>query len=40
MMAYDEIYKEFEQYLASGEPGVEERAHNRSMAIGLLYVNR
>ena len=40
MMAYEEIYKEFEQYIASGELGVEERAHNRSMAIGLQDVKR
>lgn len=34
-MADEERYKEFEQYLASGEPDVEERARNWSMAIGL-----
>lgn len=39
-MAYDDRYKEFEQYLASGEPGVEERARNWSMAIGLQDVDR
>ena len=39
-MRYDDRYKEFEQYLASGEPGVEERARNRSMAIGLQGVDR
>lgn len=33
-------YKYFEQYLASGELGVEERARNWSMAIGLRNVNR
>lgn len=39
-MAYEDRYKEFEQYLASGEPGVEERARNWSMAIGLQEVDR
>lgn len=39
-MAYENRYKEFEQYLASGEPGVEERARNWSMAIGLQEVDR
>ena len=39
-MAYEDRYKEFEQYLASGEPGVEERARNWSMAIGLQDVDR
>ena len=39
-MAYDDRNKEFEQYLASGEPGVEERARNWSMAIGLQDVDR
>lgn len=34
-MAYEEGYKEFEQHLASWEPGVEKRVHNRSIAIGL-----
>lgn len=29
-MAYEDRYKEFEQYLTSGEPGVEERARNWS----------
>lgn len=29
----DRYYKEFEQYLASGEPGVEERARNWSMTM-------
>lgn len=38
--AYEDRYKEFEQYLASGEPGVEERARNWSMAIGLQDVDR
>ena len=33
-------YKEFEQYLASRKPGVEERARNWSMAIGLQDVDR
>lgn len=37
----DEVkYKEFERYIASGEPGVEERARNWSMAIGLQDVDR
>lgn len=31
-MLYEDRYKDFEQYLASGEPGVEERARNWSMA--------
>lgn len=39
-MAYEDRYKEFEQYLASVEPGVEERARNWSMAIGLQDVDR
>lgn len=39
-MADEERYKEFEQYLASGEPDVEERARNWSMAIGLQDVDR
>ena len=30
-MAYEDRYQEFEQYIASGEPGVEERARNWSM---------
>ncbi len=34
-MPYDHRYKEFEQYLASGEREVEKRVHNRSIAIGL-----
>lgn len=34
-MSYEDKYKEFERYLTSGEPGVEERARNWSMAIGL-----
>ena len=38
-MPYEDRYKEFEQYLASGEPGVEERARNWSMAIGLQDVD-
>lgn len=40
MMPYEDRYREFEQYLASGEPGVEERARNWSMAIGLQDVDR
>lgn len=39
-MADENRYKEFEQYLASGEPGVEEHAHNWSMGIGLQDVDR
>lgn len=39
-MAYEDRYRAFEQYLASGEPGVEERARNWSMAIGLQDVDR
>ena len=39
-MAYEDRYKEFEQYLVSGEPVVEERARNWSMAIGLQDVDR
>lgn len=39
-MANEYRYKEFEQYLASGKPGVEERARNCSMAIGLQDVDR
>lgn len=39
-MADEDRYKEFEQYFASGEPGVEERARNWSMAIGLQDVDR
>lgn len=38
-MAYEDRYKEFEQYLTSGEPGVEERARNWSIAIGLQDVD-
>ena len=32
-MAYEDRYKEFEQYLTSGEPGVEERVRNWSVAV-------
>lgn len=39
-MAYEDRYKEIEQYLASGEPGVKERARNWSMAIDLQDVDR
>lgn len=39
-MAYEDKYMEFELYLASGEPGVEERARNWTMAIGLQDVDR
>lgn len=38
-MAYEDRYKELEQYLASGEPRVEERARNWSIAIGLQDVD-
>lgn len=38
-MAYEDRYTEFEQYLTSGEPGVEERARNWSIAIGLQDVD-
>lgn len=40
IMTYENRYTEFEQYLASGEPGVEERARNWPMAIGLQDVDR
>lgn len=33
MAEEERYYKEFEQYLASGEPDVEERARNWSMAM-------
>lgn len=36
----DRYYKEFEQYLASGKPGVEKHSRNWSMAIGLQDVDR
>ena len=39
-MAHEDRYKEFEQYLASRKPGVEEHARNWSMAIGLQDVDR
>lgn len=39
-MVGEDRYKEFEQYLASGKPGVEEHARNCSMAIGLQDVDR
>ena len=39
-MVYEDRYKEFEQHLACGKPGVEERARNCSMAIGLQDVVR
>ena len=39
-MADEDSYKQFEQYLASGEPGGEERARNCSIAIGLQDANR
>ncbi len=37
-MPSEDRYKEFERYLACGEPGVEERARIWSMAIGLQDV--
>lgn len=39
-MADEDRYKEFKQYLASVEQGVEERARNWSIAIGLQDVER
>lgn len=39
-MPYEDIYREFEQYLASGKPEVEESARNWSMAIGLQDADR
>lgn len=39
-MAYEDRYKEFEQYLASGKPGIEERARDWSMVIGLQDIDR
>ena len=39
-MAGEDRYKEFEQYLASRKPGVEEHARNWSRAIGLRDVDR
>lgn len=39
-MPYEDRYREFDQYLASGESGVEEHANNLSMAIGLQDVDR
>lgn len=39
-MAYENRHKEFEHYLAFGEPGVEQCARNWSMAIGLQDVER
>lgn len=38
-MSNEERYKEFEQYFSSGEPAVEQRARNWSMAIGLQDVD-
>lgn len=35
IMADEDRYKTFEQYLAPGKPDVEGRARNWSMAIGL-----
>lgn len=39
-MADEDRYKEFKQYLASVEPGVEERTRNWLIAIGLQDVDR
>lgn len=39
-MANEDRYKAFEHHLASGKPGVEERARDCSMAIGLQDVDR
>lgn len=39
-MGHGDRCKAFEQYLASEEPGVEKRARNWSMAIGLQDVDR
>ena len=39
-MADENKYTTFEQYLAPGEPDVEERARNWSMAIYLQDVDR
>lgn len=33
-MAYEDRYREFEQYLTSGESGVEERARNLYIVLG------
>lgn len=38
-MAYEDRYKVFEQYLTSGEPRMEGRACNWSIAIGLKDAN-
>lgn len=38
-MADEDRYREVEQYLASEKPGVEKRARNWSMAIGLQDVD-
>lgn len=39
-MADEDRYREVEQYLASEEPGVEKRARNWLMAIGLQDVDQ
>lgn len=39
-MAYEDRYKELEQYLTAGEPAERERARNWSIAIGLQDVDR
>ena len=38
-MPYEDRYKELDQYLAPGEPDVEGRARNWSMAIGFQNVD-
>ena len=39
-MAYEDRYKELEQYMTAGEPAEQERARNWSIAIGLQDVDR
>lgn len=39
-MGYNDKYEDFEQYMTSGEPELEERARNWSIAIGLQDVDR
>ena len=39
-MVYEDRYKEFEEYIVHGEPEVEERARNWSIAICLQDVDR
>lgn len=40
MASYEDRHMEFEWYLTSGKPEVEERARNWSMAIGLQDADR